>query len=318
MNASRAINVLELNRRLLRRILTHHIRSIQQAAMIERIDPDAAARAMKTFSQYLGGGKLIETRDNRIVLSKLSAEALKLLEGFSSLAENQGQQTEKLRFAVSPGVPSELLALSLSRFLFNYGAHVTPEVFVVAEGMRDLVRTRDFAFALDLCVPDSAQADELLAASIPASIAVPLDHRLAESGMIDAEHFSERDLVFLSPYITAASDCLLGRLPAANRIEIADSDLRHRLVAINAGLALEYSNPSSARGDVFIRLPVVEIQPANLGLWLPGKQDQLSEPAKNLISEIRYANLPPIAPLDSGGQSESLPEIAPLPEPLTA
>jgi hypothetical protein len=319
MNNNRTTNMLEINRRMLKRISTHTIRSIQQAALIERLDPDAVARAMKSFSLYLGGGKLVElSRENRIVLTKLSTEALRLLDGFSDLAENQAQLVDKVRFVISPGIPGDMISLALSRFLFNNGNQVSPEILVAADGIRDLVRSRDFDFAVDLCVADSAEPDEKLVPSIPASLGVFHNHRLAGAGTIDRDHFSESDRVFLSPYIAPFSAELLSRVPAANRIEIADSDFRHRLVSINAGLALEYAQPSLQTGDAFVRLPVIGIEPANLGLWLPRRQDQLSEAAKLLISEIRYVNLPPIPQLEVQEESESLPEIRPLPEPLSA
>jgi hypothetical protein len=319
MNNNRTINMLEISRWILKRIRMHPTRSIQQAALIERLDPDAVARALKSFSQYLGGGKLTECRGGGLIaLTKLGSDGLELLEQFLLLAENQAQQVDKVRFAVSPGIPSDILSLALSRFLFNHGREVSPEITVVNEGMRDLVRSREFAFALDLCVAGSAVPDEKLAGSITGSIAIPLDHRLVGAGMIDADHFSEGDRVFLSPYIAPACTDLLARVPTANRIVIADANLRHRLTAINAGLALDFASPSLLPGDAFVRLPVSEVQPATIGLWLPRRQDQLSESAKALISEIRYANLPPITPLDHTCQDEGLPEIPPLPEPMSA
>jgi hypothetical protein len=319
MNNNRTINMLEICRKILKRILTHPIRSIQQAALIERIDPDAVTRAIKGFAQYLGGGKLVECDGNLIVLTKLGREGLQLLEQFTLLAENEAQQVEKLRFAISPGIPSDIISLALSRFLFHHGTQVSPEILVVNDGMRDLVRSGNVAFGLDLCVADSTEPDEQLPASIPGSIAIPLDHRLVGAGMIDADHFSsEGDRVFLSSYIAPFCMDLLVRVPAANRIVIPDSDLRHRLVSINAGLAIEFANPSLLPGDAFIRLPVAGgVQAATLGLWM-ARKGQLSEPAKALISEIRYANLPPITPLDPPGQDESLPELPPLPAPLQA
>jgi hypothetical protein len=158
---------------------------------------------------------------------------------------------------------------------------------------------------------------------IPGSVLIPRNHRLSGiDGTIDAEHFSQTDVVFMAQGMEAGFRGLLHRVHPTNLVEIGCPETLRRLVMDGHGLGVVFAHPSRSQ-ESFTCVPAIGVDPICLGLVLPRKRELADEQATMFLIEairkaVRDAGLPEIpAFVEVPEQTESLPELPPL-EPLSA
>lgn len=313
-------------RRLLTRLYrpNHNIRSWSVAAMLEGLGNDKVGRLISR-AEELAGGELTHVREGRIALTTLGQQFRDWLEDLRFLQQSQAERTEELQVAVRPGVDPGILAPAIAAFA-RYFDHNALRVSIQPEGMQEAVDSNLFTFGVTCTDAKTAGSCERIEPAIPASVLIPRrNHRLFGAlGPIDADHFTQTDFVFMAPGMEACFSGLLHRVQPANRIEVGCPATLRRLVADGHGIGVVFAHPNGSPEELITCVSAVGVEPIWLGLVLPRKRELTDEPATMFLIEairkaVRDAALPEIPALvDVPEESESLPEIPPLPEPLSA
>jgi DNA-binding transcriptional LysR family regulator len=276
--------------RVLKRVTpaAHAFRSWAQIAKRERISDDKLVRSLFRAAE-LAGGELTQIVGNRIVPTTLGNEFRELVERLLLLAHAQTEPIEVFRVAVSPGVDAVILTAAIADFGREFGGIASLKVSILTEGMVEAVESGSFAVGLTIQEAAAPKNDRFIEPPIPLAILIPKGHRLigAEGG-VDADHFSETDIVYLSPPAAERTETFLKKVPLANRIEIGCHATLHRLVAEGQGIGIEFAALQRRSGDSLVRLPAVSnIAPVYLGLVLPRKKP--GEMTTSFIEAIKRA-----------------------------
>jgi DNA-binding transcriptional LysR family regulator len=323
--SSRLREELDQMRRVLSRLgrPNHNIVSWSAVAMLEGLGNDKVVRLVSR-AEELACVELTQLRDSRLVLTSHGLRFRDWLEELRSFQQSQAERTEELHLAVSPGVDPGIVAQVIAAFTRTYD-HIALRVGIQHEGIHEAVESKLFSLGVTWTDSEAKGSSERIEPAIPASVQIPRNHRLfGTEGPITADCFTATDFVFMPPGMGARFSGLLQRVQPTNRAEIGCQETLRRLVADGHGLAVQFSHPSLSPVESFTCLPTVGVEPIWLCLVVPRKGGAGDELATKFLIEairdaVRNAALPPLPTLvNELEETESLPEIPPLPEPQSA
>jgi DNA-binding transcriptional LysR family regulator len=300
----------------------HHFKSLSPVAMLEGLGKDKITRLIPQ-AEDLANGELIRVRNGRIELTEHGCVFRDWLQELRFIQKSQSERAEELRVAVRPGVDPGILATTIATFT-RYYDHIALRVVIQPEGMQEAVDSNLFTFGVTWTDDKTVGNCERIEPAIQASVKIPRNHRLfGANGPIDAEHFSQTDVVFMAQGMEAWFNGLLHRVLPVNRVEVGCPETIRRLVEDGQGLGVEFTHPSRSKDESITCLPAVGVEPIWLGLVFPRKRDLTDEPATMFLIEairkaVRDAALPEIPALvEVPEERDPLPELPPL-EPLSA
>jgi DNA-binding transcriptional LysR family regulator len=300
----------------------HHFKSLSAVAMLEGLGKDKITRLIPQAEDLVCGG-IIRVRNGRIELTEHGCVFRDWLEELRSIQQSQAERGEELRVAVRPGVDPGILATAIATFT-RFFDRISLRVVIQPEGMQEAVDSKHFTFGVTWTDAKTVGSCERIEpAAIPGSVLIPRNHRLfGADGPLDADHFTPTDVVFMAPGMEACFSGLLHRVQPANRVEVGCPETLRRLVADGHGLAVGFAHPFRSPDESTTCVQVVGVEPIWLGLVFPRKREVSDEPATMFLIEairkaVRDGALPDIPPLvDVPEDTDCLPELPPLPEPL--
>jgi|GEM_PF-4396633 len=277
-------------------------------------------------------GPLVTMNGRKLALTPLGLATRGVLQRLVALRnrEVESDPVEVLTLAVAASILPGLHALLAVAFLREWAGLVRLRLVLLdPETIREQITSGAVAFAIGLRT-DAADAEPIQGEALAWSILAHRDHPLArKQGPIVADDMAEQRIV-LPPWAAVAPGIaeFLSRIHPANHIDALSREAVNQIAAtgIAVALDLDFANRSEPDDNLLCRLPIAGLEPEQIVLCLPRNPNDLSEPAKFLVEQIRAAvrdaalPIPPLPPLPSFDLPalDLLPEIPPLPEPQSA
>jgi DNA-binding transcriptional LysR family regulator len=272
-------------------------------------------------------GDPVEFQGRRLVLTHGGSRLLDKLKAVLAVGKEltEFEPTEVLRVAVAEIDPG-LLAVAAQAYFRNWeGLQALQFVPLDLQTITESIRSGHVAFAVGLEGDEIVGEGEWFEPGFLWTACIPGDYTMAGlEGRVSTEQLAGCRLVLPPSALRSPrlSD-LLTRTPISQQVHVESSHSALAMATAGLGIALVLDTGNNlVPGSVpYRRLPVAGIEPEHLCLYHPGKSDDISQPGRDLIEAIRNAvrdaALPPIPSLDGPEEIEGLPELPPLPEPLS-
>lgn len=266
----------------------HTVTSLGQLSRWARLQDDKARRVLARMSEACGGDSLVELRGRKYALTSVGKELVLAGERLIAVGQqDSGAFGEVVTVEVAPEIDPLFLADPLGRFLDEWAGLAAVKLLPLdTEGVRTNVASGITSFGLGFAEADGSSGCALLERPVPWVVVVHPEHPLAERQTVSPDQLASHRVFAPAEFAERVSQSL-ARTGSASLVVLPTSDAVRVAARRNLGVGLDLDFGVVDDSDPFVRIPLAELPPLRLGLFLPRKAEALSEAAKFLLDLLK-------------------------------
>lgn len=271
----------------------HAVTSVGQLSRWARIDDARARRTITRMSEAFRGDPLVELKGRRLCLTSCGREVVLAGERLLSVGQQPDAEIagEVVTVEVAAVIDPAALLPALGTFLVEWAGLVTLRLQPLdTETLRGNLASGVTAFGVGFAEEDGSSGATLLERPLAWTLLVRPDHPRAAIGNCTVSDIVDCGRLFVP---AGGTDSLATVMcDAGSNVVVLPTALAVR-TAVSAGLGLGLDLDFGAdTGESFLRVPLGDLSPLRLGLYLPRRPEQMTEAAKALHDAIREVFTP--------------------------